>query len=350
MRLRRRKSVSSDHHQALPYFIAGDENRLISLVGRGEVDPFQVGNPILLLGESGCGKTVVALHLAARIASKSGTNREATKVVFYSAIDFARLYAEAIAARDLEPLSDELNDAHVLIIDDLHTIADKQSAQEELALRIESRFERGLPTLLTCRRMPSEIRGISERLASRAVPGLTIPLQFPGPEARIVLLQELANRHGLEMGPDLIAILDAGLETSVSVRVFDAAMKQMSLFCRMHECEVGIQAVQSAIQGAHRKQDISLSSITNSVARHFRLRSADLRSNSRKQALVRARSLAMWLARRLTSMSMNQIGDHFGGRDHSTVLHAVRKTSELIESDAMLRQAADELSQKLASA
>ena len=337
--------MGNDHFQILPYFISGDENRLVSLVGRGELDVFEIGNPILLLGESGCGKTAVAMHLAACSQTPTSTS----KFVFYSAIDFARVYAESVAARDLAPLSEELNEAGVLLIDDLHTIVEKSAAQEELALRIESRFERGLPTVLTCRRMPSEIRGISERLASRMVPGLTVPMQFPGDEARKVLLQELANVHSLVLEPELIAVLNAGLESSISVRVLNATMKQIRLYCTVNQCDVGIEAVQSAISDAHRKQDISLASITNSVARYFRLRSSDLRSSSRKQSFVRARSLAMWLARKQTSMSMNQIGDYFGGRDHSTVLHAIRKTNKLVESDATLRQAADELTRKLRS-
>lgn len=332
---------------SIPYFIAGDENRLVSLVCQGQLPVFELGNPILLTGPSGSGKSVIALHLASQAAIDQSIDGEPAKVMSVSALDFARSYAEAIAADDLKPLSDELATATVLVIDDLHLIADKPAAQEEIALRIESRVDSGKPTILTCKRMPSEVRGIRSRLASRAVPGLTIPIALPKASARKQLLVELAMQIGLDIDPALLSILDAGLDTSLAVRRLESAIKQVSLYCRMHDCEANVAAIQSAIDSTSDQPSISLATITNSVARYFRLKSSDLRSSSRKQNFVRARSLAMFLARQLTSTSMHQIGEYFGGRDHTTVLHAVRKTGELLKTDSTLKQAADELTEKL---
>ena len=333
---------------SLPYFVAGEENRLAALVCRGEIEVFAMGNPILLIGPVGCGKTAIATHLAALAVSQISRHGEPGRVVFYSASDFGRAYSEAISADDLKPLSEELDRADVLVIDDLHLMADKTAAQEELAIRIETRFDAGLPTILTSKRMPSEVRGIRSRLASRTAPGLTIPIELPQSASRRQLLTELAMHFGLELDENLVAILDAGLESSIAVRAMEATMKQISLWCRMNESGVTIEAVQQAINGSRQSRDLSMAQITNAVSKYFRLRSSDLRSDSRKQNLVRARSLAMWLARQLTSLSMHQIGEYFGGRDHTTVLHAIRKTASNVETDPVMRRAADELTEKLA--
>lgn len=335
---------------SLPYFIAGQENRLLSFVCTSESPTFDLGNPILLIGPSGVGKTAIALHLAARSAIDSAVDGEPAKVNFYPAIDFARQYAEAIAADDLPPLRAEINDAAILVIDDLHLIADKPAAQDELAMRIEARGNAGLPTILTCRRLPMEIRGIRPLLASRAVPGLTIPIVVPTGSARRMLLSEQAVHHGLEIDAGLIEILSDGLDSNLSPRSLEAVIKQILLWCRMNEREPTIEAVQFALEHAAKTEEISIASITTAVARYFRMKSSEIRSSSRKQNLVRARSLAMLLSRQLTGKSMHQIGDHFGGRDHTTVLHAIRKTQSLLETDADLRRAAEEVAEKLGPA
>ncbi len=335
---------------SLPYFIAGEENRLVTFVSTHEASVFEFGNPILLIGPSGAGKTVIAMHLAARHAAEQSAGGEPAKVIYLPAIDFARQYAEAVAADDLPPLRTEINDAAILIIDDLHLIASKPAAQDELAMRIESRTAAGMPTLLTCRRLPSEIRGLRPLLNSRVLPGLTIPIAMPTGPTRLQLLRELSLHFGLEVESGLLEVLHDGLSDHLPVRSLEAALKQVSLWCRMHDSDPTMEAIQSAINRVGIVEEVSLAAITNAVARYFRMKASELRSSSRKQNLVRARSLAMLLARQMTGKSMHQIGDHFGGRDHTTVLHAIRKTLALLESDSEMRRAADEVAEKLSTA
>jgi len=345
LRVRRRDPRRVD--SLLPYFIAGDENRLVSFVCRSEVPVFELGNPLLLIGPTGVGKSSIALHLAARQAVTMGIADTTGSVVFLPAVDFARRYAEAVAADDLPPLRSELEQALILVIDDLNLISDKPSAQEELATRIEARCQRGLPTILTCRRLPSEIRGMRPVLISRCSPGLTVSIKPPAMPARRMILRELAIYRSLAIEPEWLDQLASGLAANVPVRSLDAAIKEIDLQCRMRQSAPDEVAIQAVIDNVGRCQDLTLQQITASVAKRYRQKASDLRSGSRKQPIVRARSLAMFLARQLTSHSLHQIGDHFGGRDHSTVLHAIRKTESLLDHDTDLRCAMHDVTESL---
>ncbi|WP_182866061.1 helix-turn-helix domain-containing protein [Rhodopirellula sp. JC639] len=333
---------------SLPFFISGDENRLASFVAQSDPS-IAMSQPILMIGPTGCGKTTLVLHLAARIAASLSLGGDARAVKYLLASDFAREYAEAVAADDLPPLRETIDDAAVLVIDDLDSIAGKKAAQDELSNRIERRIAAGKPTLIASKRLPSEIRSIRPQLASRCVIGLTIPIAYPTAESRLTILRELALLRGLELSEDLIGLLDAGLRSDISVLALDSAIKQVDLFCRMNQSPPDVAAVQSAINAAGQRSEIDLGQITRIVARIWGHRTKDLRSGSRKQSVVRARSLAMLLARKFTSSSLDKIGAYFGGRDHSTVLHAIRKTETLLEQDADLSRMMVEATEKLAA-
>ncbi|WP_146042934.1 helix-turn-helix domain-containing protein [Rhodopirellula sp. MGV] len=345
----RETKLSFDGRNAsLPVFVAGDENRLVAFVCQSDTSMWSTG-PLLLIGPEGSGKTTIALHLAARCSAEASLADDPSAVRYLSALDFAREYADAVAADDIPHLRRSIDKAAVLVIEDLHLIAGKTAAQDELTSRIDQRIQRGAPTILTSRRLPTETRAIRPQLASRAVIGLTIPLAYPQAESRLALLRELSLVRGVEISDEHLALLEAGLRTEVSVRSLDGAIKQIDLHCRMTQCGVDIAAVQSAINAAGELNDIDLGKITRTVAKIWGHRTRDLRSGSRKQSVVRARSLAMLLARRMTPCSLDKIGDYFGGRDHSTVLHAIRKTESLLESDADLSRIMHEAKEKLAA-
>jgi chromosomal replication initiator protein len=356
--IRRREGVGQ-WTNLLPYFLAGEENRLAAFVAMADHATLDLGNPLLVIGPGGAGKSALALHLAARLAcshhqrftndNQSATASEPGGVLYFTAVDFARAYAQAVAADDLQPLRDQLHQAPVLVLDDLHLIVDKSAAQDELGSRIDARTQDDRPTVLTSRRLPMEIRGMRPLLASRAVPGLTIPLSIPCGETRLQLLRELCACHELELSSSMIQWLDQRLDSRLPARSMEAAVKQIVLWSRMHDRSPTTEALEHAIQVVGGAEETGIAEIASSVAKYFRLRQSDLRSSSRKQNFVRARSLAMFLGRRLTSKSMQQIGEYFGGRDHTTVLHAIRKVEGLLEHEADLRRAADEIQESLSA-
>ena len=346
MRARWRDAQASN--SSLPYFIAGEENRLAGFVCQSETGVFELGNPLLLTGAVGTGKTCIALHLAARQAISMGIAANIESVKYLPAVDFAREYAEAASSDDMPPFRESIDNAPILVIDDLHLIADKTPAQEELAARIEARSNAQKPTLLTCRRLPSEVRSMRSRLVSRALHGLTIALSPPQGKARLLILAELAMTHDLSLDDVLLERLAEGLSDKLSVRALDAAMKQLSLWCRMNNAAVDAKAIENVINQSSQGSEVELSKITQTVARQMGIKTADLRSSSRKQTVVRGRSLAMYIARQATSKSLADIGKYFGGRDHTTVLHAIRKTESVLQDDVDLHRVFNEVNEKIA--
>ena len=348
-KLQNRRRESSPPRPCLPYFIAGEENRMVSYLCQADFPVFRLGNPILLLGPHGVGKTSIALHLAAQHGVAEPEVDGPASTLYLPAVDFARQFAEAVETDDIRQFRSQMDEAPILIIDDLQLISHKPAAQDELASRLDARVAAGRATLITSRRLPSEVRGIRPMLASRVLPGLTVPVRVPAEDARRILLREFALQQDVEVSPRVLDSLSARLEQEVSTRSLEAAVKQIALWCRANQRPAAAEAIQSALEVLGRDEEVSMAEITRAVSRIFRQKTSDLRSGSRKQQIVRSRSLAMYLARRLTTKSMHQIGDYFGGRDHTTVLHAVRKTETLIEQDADLRRAADEVTEKLSS-
>ncbi|MGV3483195.1 MAG: DnaA ATPase domain-containing protein, partial [Planctomycetaceae bacterium] len=227
----------------LPVFYAGEENRFAAFVcGTADnddspefADSLASMGPLLLVGASGTGKSALAVHLAARFldslardfpaspgdvdadgkpgavtSSSTATstgNLDSSPLIFMPGVDFARIYSRAVDADDITRFRAELQAASVLVIDDVHLMIDKPAAQDELAARLEARSAASLPTLLTCRRLPTQVPGLRPLLVSRMLPGLTVPIRFPGPEARRCLIMSLAERRDLNLGDEEVELL-----------------------------------------------------------------------------------------------------------------------------------------------
>ncbi|WP_162006850.1 DnaA/Hda family protein [Roseimaritima sediminicola] len=360
----------------LEQYITGPENAFAAFVSR-QRDPIALrGNPLLLVGPSGSGKTALAMTWASQEltlleqaaadrrsaedvgqpgqsgdAGKSGKSADAGKpapasMLYMAAADFARDYAGALGADDLEHFRQHIADVDLLVIDDVHTIVDKGPAQEELAARIEGRVRAGRPLILTCRRLPSELRGIRPLLASRMLPGLTVALEPPGGEARLEILTQLCRAASLEIESDWIDLLARSVPDGYPVPRLAALVNHLGLLAQ-HGRTIDGDAIARALKAVSGGKEPTIAAIAKAVARRFKLKTAELKSSTRRQQVVRARSLAMYLARQLTEASFQQIGEYFGGRDHTTVLYACRKTEELLGTNSQLSQTADEVRELL---
>ena len=387
----------------LPVFIAGEENRFVwfacqSPIGQIAITPRELSptgdeavaqapsdsgdtqsadtldpaaenrwgliamSPLLLVGPSGCGKTAIATHLATRIldevappvpaaesngSAASNAAARSTTSLFMPGVDFSRYYARAVDSDEITRFRRDIDSAPVLVIDDVHLMVGKPASQDELASRIETRSRSGRPTILTSRRLPTQVAGLRPLLVSRMLPGLTIPIRQPGNEARRELLLEFSRRRQLAIGDDELDLLCEGLDADLPARNLDSAMAHVDLYCRMKGCIANVHAVRAAIGSIQPTTDLSTDRVAKVVSRRYKLKLSELKSGTRRQEVVRARSLAMYLTRQLTGSSYHQIGKYFGGRDHTTVLHACRKTESLMQEDTELRVTADEVTEQL---
>lgn len=338
-----------DQGSLLPDFVAGPENAFAVFVCRQQESIAHRGNPLLLVGPAGSGKTSLAMTLACHELSLVEARESPASMLYLPAADYARSYANSLSADDLEHFRTRIATVDLLVIDDIHTIVDKVAAQEELAARIESRVQKNLPSILTCRRLPSELRGIRPLLASRMLPGLTVTLSLPGPEARLEILTRLCGQAELTMDADWIDVLCRGLPADLSTRRLAAVVNHLQLLSK-HNQRLDFAAITAAIHSTSGGSEPTIAAIAKAVARRFQLKTSELKSSTRRQQVVRARSLAMYLGRQLTEASLQQIGEYFGGRDHSTVLHACRKTESLLATNSQLSQTADEVSEQLRAA
>ena len=329
----------------LPNFLVGPENRLVEVAVRVVMaDQANGHNPLVFYGPSGTGKSHLARGLAAEWKALPGRR----KVVYTTATDFARKLAEAIETQATDDFRAWYQRAGLLVVEDLGQLAGKHAAQEELIHAIDALIPLGRRVVITASAAPGQIPGIAPMLKSRLLGGLTVPLCSPGPEARRALLYEVAALRGIKLCRSVAGILADGL--CVTVPELRGALVQLEASAEINGGKIDAKAARAYLAERNGLQEPSLRDIAVSTARHFSLELSELRSSSRCRPVVTARGVAMYLCRLLTRHGLGRIGDYFGGRDHSTVMHGCRKTERLVKSDPIIRQAVEQLQSKWVTA
>jgi len=291
-------------------------------------------NPLFLYGGTGLGKT----HLMLAVGNKIRQNNPKARVIYLSSERFVQDMITALRNNAIDQFKAHYRSADALLIDDIQFFAKKERSQEEFFYTFNSLLEGQRQIILTCDRFPKEVENLDERLQSRLGWGLTIAIEPPELETRVAILIKKAHQNLITLPDDVAFFIAKRIKSNV--RDLEGALQRVMAFSRFTNQPLSIDMAQDALKdllALHQKL-VTLESIQKTVAEYFKIRVSDLLAKKRTRSVARPRQIAMALAKELTSHSLPEIGEAFGGRDHTTVLHACRKVVELKETDSRIAE------------
>ena len=323
-------------------FVVGKPNELAHAAAKRVSDGGKVTfNPLFLYGGVGLGKT----HLMHSIAWAAKEKNKKARILYLSAEQFMYRFVQALRFKDMHGFKKLFRSVDVLMVDDVQFIAGKESTQDEFFHTFNALIEQGKQIVISADRAPGEIDGLEERIKSRLAWGLVVDVHPTDYELRLGILQAKAEIQ-MELNRDVK--IDEGIleylahKISSNVRVLEGALTRLFAFASLVGKEINIDLVQECLSDILRTSErkVTIEEIIRKVAEHYNLRMSDLISARRARVVARPRQIAMFLSKSLTSKSLPEIGRKFGGRDHTTVIHAVKKIEELKLVDV---QVADEV-------
>ena len=327
-------------------FIEGDGNRLARSAAMAVAEsPGETNyNPLLIYGGVGLGKT----HLAQAIANHALRNQTTESVLYVSSDRFTSQFVRSVKNNSIADFSAYYRQADLLIVDDVQFFGGKEKTQEEFFHIFNDLHQHGRQIVLCADRPPSEIDGIEERLLSRFQWGLSADIQRPDLETRIAILQRKASRRNIDIDPRVVELLAHRVDTNI--RKLEGALNRLAALAQLDNQTVSMQAARRLLHdqiddGATTR--VECGSIMEAVAEYYRLSVDDLLSRSRKREIASARQTAMYLCREMTNESYASIGSRFGGRDHSTVIHAHKKVSDRMDVEAAYRRELEDLKRQI---
>jgi chromosomal replication initiator protein len=328
-------------------FIEGDCNQLArsASVAISEEPGATSFNPFLVYGGVGLGKT----HLIHAIGNHAKKHGKAESVLYVSSERFTTEFVQAIQHNNISEFSLFYRQIDLLIVDDVQFFSGKEKTQEEFFHIFNALHQSGKQIVLSSDRPPREIEGIEERLLSRFQWGLSADVQPPGLETRIAILQRKAEDDGIEVPQEIIEFIARNIERNI--RELEGALirllAQSSLDARPLDLQLAKQVLGDLIEEEQRSMQLTVDQIQKIVAEFFDIPEDLLHGRTRKRAVVRARKMAMYFCKQLTQHSLKAIGQRFGGRDHSTVIHANNSVEDQIETDPDYADTVEEVRQRI---
>lgn len=321
-------------------FVVGKPNELAHAAARRVAEGGPVAfNPLFLYGGVGLGKT----HLMQAIAWELHSSRPDLKVLYVSAEQFMYRFIQALRDRQIMDFKELFRSVDVLLVDDVQFIAGKDSTQEEFFHTFNALIDQRKQIVISADRAPGEIKDLEERITSRLQWGLVVDLHPTDYELRLGILQQRVEQHrqqdpGVQVDPAVLQFLAHKITSNV--RVLEGALTRLFAFASLVGREVTMELAQDCLADILRVSErrVTIEEIQRKVAEHYNIRLSELIGPKRVRTLARPRQVAMYLAKELTSRSLPEIGRRFGGRDHTTIIHGVRKVEELVASDPQIAE------------
>lgn len=325
-------------------YIEGDCNRLARSAGYAVATKPGVTsfNPLMVYGGVGLGKT----HLVQAIGNEIKNGPEEKFVLYVSSEKFVTQFLDAIKDGNIKPFTNFYMQVDVLIIDDIQFLAGKDRTQEMFFHIFNHLHQNKKQIIMTSDCPPKDLKGLEERLVSRFKWGLTADLQMPDFETRVAIIKRKMQTEGIFIPDDVIEYLAYTVDTNV--RELEGVLISLIAHASLNRVEIDLALAKTIMKNIVKdiETEVGIDFIQKTCADYFDIKVDDLKAKTRKKEIVTARQVAMYFAKEFTNHSLKSIGYHFGGRDHSTVIHAVQTVNDLMDTDTAFRNAVNELKKK----
>jgi chromosomal replication initiator protein len=328
-------SSAFDARYTFDTFVVGKPNALAHAAARRVIESKNVPfNPLFLYGGVGLGKT----HLMHAIGWAMKEHWPERRVMYLSAEKFMYQFVKALRAKDTMSFKDAFRNVDVLMIDDIQFISGKESTQEEFFHTFNALVDQNKQIIISADKSPSDLIGLEERLRSRLAWGLVADIHPSTYDLRLGILQSKRDLLEADIPASVLEFL--ALKVTSNIRELEGALNRIVAHADVTKQDITLESTQEVLVDLLRAHDrrITIDEIQRKVAEHYNIRLTDMHSARRARNVARPRQVAMYLSKQLTARSLPEIGRKFGGRDHTTVMHAVRKIEELMEADAQIAQ------------
>lgn len=293
-------------------------------------NPGEKYNPFLIYGGVGLGKT----HLMQAIGNAIHDRKSSINVVYVAANTFIQDFVDSIQKKTTDNFKKKYRSADVLLVDDIHELQKKFETQEELFHTFKALYESKKQMVFTCDRPPTELKNFNDRLLSRFTQGITVDLQIPSWETRMAILTKKCEFKGTPIPSEVLELIARNVTTNV--RDLEAALNQITAYAELVNKPITLEVAQAQLKNIFAgsvQPNVTIDIVQRVVSDYYNVSTNDLKGKKRNQAIVLPRQVAMYLIRELTEYSTTEVGLEFGGRDHTTVMHAVQKVEERLKTD-----------------
>ncbi len=338
------KNLTLNNRYHFDNFVVGPGNRFAHAAAMAVSEsPAKAYNPLFIYGPVGLGKT----HLLQSIAYATLEKTPEANVTFISSEKFTNELINAIQKRSTQSFREKYRNVDMLLIDDIHFLANKEATQEEFFHTFNTLYDAHKQIVVTSDRPPKDISSLEERLVSRFEWGLVTDIQPPDFETRIAILRKKLENNPVSVPDDVIEFIASKIKSNI--RELEGSLIRVMAYSSLTESPLSIKLSEEVLKASliEEEQKVNIDKVQKIVAEHFNISVNDMRIKRRTKAIAYPRQVAMFLVRQLTEHSLPEIGEYFGGRDHTTVLHGITKISEESKQKEELKRTLDYLVNKI---